>query len=397
MSYVPNRQILLVLESASNAANSFLTTFLVLVIASQSTFALFTLLGTSIRATRITYQFLIINQFNILKIRSDLSYRKVLFRFFIYSFVIMLSFNLLQFGVLSFLKTDAKTYIFLLLNMEVVSIFIRAHILKRMKYVLLLTFSLIKMILSVSLIYLFVDQKSTVGQVYLLIFVSQIVASVPMLATMKISICPITLIQVKKEFWSTGRFQLPTGIFSWTKSSFPYFIINFTLGDEKLVIFRTIQLLFAPAALIFSIFESYIPQILAATKNIDEGIKLLFKQLKQALYYVPIIILSYIIILYFLKSAIVFEQLELINLEMIILYGAFVLVMPFNAIVQIGLRFIDKAPLIFQISFIDVFIMPMCVYILCISVGILGVIGYLFLSLSILCTCYFLILRRFTK
>lgn len=397
MNYFPKSQMLLVLESASNTANSFLTTFLVLGLANQTTFTLFTLLGTSILATRIIYQFLIINQFNIIKIQSDLLYKEIVYRFSIYSFLIMLPFNLLQFGVLYFLKAEAKFLVFFLLNMEVLSIFIRAHILKKMNYKLLIIFSMMKMLISVSLIYFFIDQKSTVGQVFVIILISQLVASVPMLATIKILIGPINLAQVKKEFWNTGRFQLPTGIFSWAKSSFPYFIINFVLGDEKLVIFRVIQLSFAPVALIFSIFESYLPQMLAATKNIDDGIKLLYRQLRQALYYVPIIIFCYIIILYSLRSMIDIQQLELISLEQIILYGAFVLTVPFNAILQIGLRFIDKAGLILKVSFIDIFLMPICIYILCLFLGIVGVIGYFFISLSILCSTYFFILHRYTK
>ena len=302
-------KLLLLAEAFAYASNGFLTSILILAYANSTVFADFTILGTSILGAKIFYQYSIINQFNLAKFLTLSDTYNTVYRFMVYTIYCLLIVCTLIFVFLYFITSANNFALIIFIAAEIAYIFFRAYSLKMFNYNVILFSSVLKSCLTATLLFVFIDLDSTISQVYYYLTFPSVLSVIVLFRNFNFNSSKIDFSYIKADFLNSGIFQLPTGAVSWAKSSIPLIMLSYFFGDEKLIIFRTLQLLFAPFALACSIFESFLPQRLGKNSDSNEGRRIVLDQLTKSLTFVPAAMLLYLISLLvvtaFMKIAIV--------------------------------------------------------------------------------------------
>jgi hypothetical protein len=386
---MPKRQILLLAEAFSNAGNGFLTSIIILSMADQAIFAEFTILGTAVLAAKIIYQYLIVNQFNLTKFELTIDSKKLIYRFMIYTIICILFILITESLIIFFTLSKFHTALALFILFELIYIYLRAITLKKLSYISLLISSCAKTVVSILLFINLIDHNSSVEEIFTCLAISCFLSILILIKDFRYMRNSISISTVKKDFLDIGKYQLPTGAISWVKTSAPYFIINLLLGEDKLIVYRTLQIVYAPLALAFSIFESYLPQKLAMMKYMKDGKGLLLSHISRLVYFSPIMVFLYFFLILLLKSLTSIAAFQQISVLQILIYSLFVIMIPFNAVLQIGLRYLEQARTILLINVSEINIMIVSIFLISKYLGLNAVLAYFVIASCVINVIYF--------
>lgn len=393
---IMTRKLLLLVEAFANSANGFFTSIIILSLASSDVFASFTLLGTAILAAKIFFQYLIINQFNLSDFQVNAEIYDTIYRFSIYTIICIVFVSIIEYLIILFTIGETNFALTIFIILELTYIFLRSIELKFLKYDLVLVSSISKTIISVILLFYYIHRDSNITQVFVYLSMSSLIAVMILLRNFKYNYCRINIELIKVDFLNSGRYQLPTGVVSWAKSSTPLFVINLLLGEEKLIVFRTLQIIFAPISLAFSIFESFLPQALARERCVLKGKQVLHNHVLKAMVYAPPILIMYFITLYSLENFISFSIMDPISTSHILVYSLFVFMIPFNAILQIGLRYVKQAKSILIINSFEIIILIAAMSLIANYFNFFAVLLYICLASFFVNVLYALRLYKYT-
>lgn len=381
-------KFMLLAETFANASNGFLISILMLAYANNTVFADFTILGTSVLGAKIFYQYSIINQFNLAKFSTLSVNYKTIYRFMVYTFFCLLTACTIIFFTLYFITNTHNFALIIFIAAEIIYVFFRANALKFYNYNEIFFSSILKSSLTAVLFLTFVDHDSNINQIYHYLAFSSFLSVIILCFKFNFNYSKIEFSHIKEDFLNTAAFQLPTGAVSWAKSSIPLIMLSHFFGDEKLIIFRTIQLIFAPFALACSIFESFLPQQLAKVRFAKEGRCLVIDQLVKSMIFVPVTMLLYLVAIYMILTFMIFSSVDKLNIFYIMTYSLFACMIPFNGILQIGLRYMKSAKTILIINIIEVIMMCIAILIIVNFLSLYSLIAYMFIAALIVNMLY---------
>ena len=197
---------------------------------------------------------------------------------------------------------------------------------------------------------------------------------------------PRTKVIGKQEFgevyWEQGRFQFAHGLLTFGRTYSLNYILAFFLGLQELGSYRLIQLLYTPLTLIFSVYESYIPQTISKFKSNTKVDSFFAEKISWIKRYAFIIVIAYcsvattVFLLFF--SA---RSLENVIYLMLLLVP-FYFCGPFIIIYAIYIRFLKKSKNLLKIYLKEFFISIICylllvqyfdMYVLALFKGVLAV------------------------
>ena len=197
---------------------------------------------------------------------------------------------------------------------------------------------------------------------------------------------PRTKVIGKQEFgevyWEQGRFQFAQGLLTFGRTYSLNYILAFFIGLQELGNYRLIQLLYTPLTLIFSVYESYIPQTISKLKSNTKVDSFFAEKISWIKRYAFIIVIAYcsvaatVFLLFF--SARSFENV----IYLMLLFVPFYFCGPFIIIYAIYIRFLKKSKNLLKIYLKEFFISIICylllvqyfdMYVLALFKGVLAV------------------------
>jgi hypothetical protein len=385
---IPTR-VFYAIEIGINSGYTFLVSYLLIGTLSIGAFASYTLLFTVVLGSRILYQYFILNQFNLLRVTECDETSSVNFRFLVYTSTLASLFALISVLMSMYMPTKLVFSICFLIITELYFHLLRAISLRSQSRLLLIFQSTVRLGFSCVLISLYLEPHSSLDTIFFILGIPNILVIFILLFCIRFKKTNISSNTVTSDFWDQGKYQLPAGLISWQKNSVPYFLISWVLGEEKLVIFRALQLFFAPIAMFFSIFESYFPQLLARQKDKESVHEKVKVELKLITITAPLVILVYIAVAGILRERLNFGLLDQLTLVEFFFYAIFIFLIPFNALLQISLRYFDLSKYILGVGIIEAALMPFLMLVSLNYLGLLGVPVYLSVITFILVVCHY--------
>lgn len=196
----------------------------------------------------------------------------------------------------------------------------------------------------------------------------------------------------KQEFgevyWEQGRFQSAQGLLTFGRTYSLNYILAYFIGLQELGSYRLIQLLYTPLTLMFSIYESYIPQTISKFKS-NLKVEFFFaEKISWLKRYTVLIVIAYcavsttMFLLFF--SARTSENF----VYLMLLFVPFYICSPFITIYTIYIRYIRKSKNLLKLYVKEFFISVLCylllvqyfdIYVLALFKGVLatGLIYYM--------------------
>ena len=120
-----------------------------------------------------------------------------------------------------------------------------------------------------------------------------------------------------------------------------------------------------------------------------DGKGLLFSHISRLVYFSPIMVFLYFFLILLLKSLTSIAAFQQISVLQILIYSLFVIMIPFNAVLQIGLRYLEQARTILLINVSEINIMIVSIFLISKYLGLNAVLAYFVIASCVINVIYF--------